>query len=198
MSDSGEPAKGTGRWTPLPTPSASFREQLRPAVLSVLVLTLLAGFAFPVLLFVIARPLVPRQADGSLVTRSGAVIGSELIGQQFTRPAYFQSRPSAAGNGYDGTASGGTNLGPNNPMLRNGATGSGAGTGLGRTFRRPTPPARHGRNPPQRYSSFRRAGVRNHPAGRRLVLPACPCPRTYRGVSVPLTGRPASVGPGLS
>jgi K+-transporting ATPase ATPase C chain len=57
------------------------------------------------------------------VTRSGAVIGSELIGQQFTRPEYFQSRPSAAGSGYDGTASGGTNLGPNNPMLKNGVAG---------------------------------------------------------------------------
>jgi K+-transporting ATPase ATPase C chain len=49
------------------------------------------------------------------------VIGSELIGQEFSRPEYFQSRPSAAGNGYDGTSSGGTNLGPNNPKLKNGA-----------------------------------------------------------------------------
>ena len=55
------------------------------------------------------------------MTRGAAVIGSELIGQQFTRPEYFQSRPSAAGNGYDGTSSGGTNLGPNNPKLRDGA-----------------------------------------------------------------------------
>jgi len=49
------------------------------------------------------------------------VIGSELIGQEFSRPEYFQSRPSAAGSGYDGTSSGGTNLGPNNPRLKNGA-----------------------------------------------------------------------------
>ena len=52
--------------------------------------------------------------------RGGVVIGSELIGQEFSRPEYFQSRPSAAGKGYDGTSSGGTNLGPNNPKLKNG------------------------------------------------------------------------------
>jgi len=89
--------------------------------LSVLVLTLLTGCAFPLLLAAIGRPLFPRQASGSLVTRGGVVIGSRLIGQEFSRPEYFQSRPSAAGNGYDGTSSGGTNLGPNNPKLKNGA-----------------------------------------------------------------------------
>jgi K+-transporting ATPase ATPase C chain len=89
----------------------------------VLVLTLLTGSAFPLLLAAIGWPLFPRQASGSLVTRGGVVIGSELIGQEFSRPEYFQSRPSAAGNGYDGTSSGGTNLGPNNPKLRDGAAG---------------------------------------------------------------------------
>jgi potassium-transporting ATPase KdpC subunit len=88
--------------------------------LSVLVLTLLTGCAFPLLLTLIGQPLFPNQAGGSLVTRRGVVIGSELIGQEFSRPEYFQSRPSAAGNGYDGASSGGTNLGPNNPKLRNG------------------------------------------------------------------------------
>ena len=106
-----------------PAYCAKLSEQLRPAVLSVLVLTLLTGCAFPFLLFAIARPLFPRQADGSLVTRGGAVIGSRLIGQEFKRPEYFQSRPSAAGSGYDGTSSGGTNLGPNNPRLKNGTAG---------------------------------------------------------------------------
>jgi K+-transporting ATPase ATPase C chain len=100
---------------------ANLREQIRPAILSVLVLTLLAGVAFPLLLFAIAWPLFPRQAGGSLVRRNGAVIGSKLIGQEFTQPRYFQSRPSAAGNGYDATASGGSNLGPNNPKLLNGS-----------------------------------------------------------------------------
>jgi K+-transporting ATPase ATPase C chain len=89
--------------------------------MSLLVLTLLTGCAFPFLLAAIGRPLFPRQASGSLVMRGGVVIGSKLIGQEFLRPEYFQSRPSAAGNGYDGKSSGGTNLGPNNPKLTNGA-----------------------------------------------------------------------------
>jgi K+-transporting ATPase ATPase C chain len=118
MSDFDEPAERTA--SP-PASSAKLGEQLRPAILSVLVLTLLTGCALPLLLAAIGRPLFPRQAKGSLVTRGGVVIGSELIGQEFSRPEYFQSRPSAAGNGYDGTSSGGTNLGPNNPKLRNGA-----------------------------------------------------------------------------
>jgi potassium-transporting ATPase KdpC subunit len=104
-------------------PQARLREQLRPAILGVLVLTVLAGCVFPVLLFAIAQPLFPRQTDGSLLTRGGAIVGSALIGQEFTRPEYFQSRPSAAGNGYDATSSGGTNLGPNNPKLTDGAAG---------------------------------------------------------------------------
>jgi K+-transporting ATPase ATPase C chain len=121
MSDSNEPAERTASRVFPEAPRARFKAQLRPAILSVLVLTVLTGCVFPLLLFAIGRPLFPRQARGSLVTRGTVVIGSELIGQQFTRPEYFQSRPSAAGNGYDGTSSGGTNLGPNNPKLRNGA-----------------------------------------------------------------------------
>jgi K+-transporting ATPase ATPase C chain len=97
---------------------AELRTQLRPALLSVPLLTLLAGVLFPVVLAVVARPLFRSQADGSLVSRDGAVAGSHLIGQGFSGPGYFHSRPSAAGDGYDGTASGGTNLGPTNPRLR--------------------------------------------------------------------------------
>ena len=93
---------------------------MRPAILSVLVLALLAGCVFPLLLLAIAGPLFPRQAHGSLLRRGGVTLGSELIGQEFTRPEYFHPRPSAAGAGYDGTSSGGTNLGPNNPKLING------------------------------------------------------------------------------
>jgi K+-transporting ATPase ATPase C chain len=100
--------------------NAKLPEQIRPAIWSVLVLTVLTGCVFPLLL-AIARPLFPRQSGGSLAIRGGGVSGSELIGQEFTRPEYFQSRPSAAGSGYDGTASGGTNLGPNNPKLVNGS-----------------------------------------------------------------------------
>lgn len=99
------------------------KEQLRPAVLSVLVLSLLAGAVFPLVLFTIAAPLFPVQASGSLVLQRGTVVGSRLIGQEFTGMEWFQPRPSAAGRGYDGTASGGTNLAPINPTLKDGAPG---------------------------------------------------------------------------
>ena len=101
---------------------ATLRDQFRPALLSVLSLTLLTGALFPLMLFVLARPLFPTQANGSIVTRNGVIIGSKLIGQNFTSPAYFHARPSAAGAGYDAASSGGTNLGPANPKLRDGAT----------------------------------------------------------------------------
>jgi K+-transporting ATPase ATPase C chain len=120
MSDPDEPAEGAAECAPHPASPAKLGDQVRPAILSALVLTLLTGCVFPVLLAAIGRPLFPRQANGSLLTRGGIVIGSELIGQEFSRPEYFQSRPSAAGKGYDGTSSGGTNLGPNNPKLKNG------------------------------------------------------------------------------
>src|SRR6266853_1076108 len=93
------------------------RRHLRPAVFSVISLTLVTGCIFPLALFAIGRLLYPDQAAGSLVTRDGVVIGSRLIGQDFTQPEYFHSRPSAAGTGYDGTSSGGTNLGPFNGKL---------------------------------------------------------------------------------
>lgn len=92
-------------------------KQLRPAILSVLILTVLCGCLFPLLVFAIGVPLFSSQAHGSLVTRGGVVVGSKLIGQQFTGEGYFHSRPSAAGSGYDGTASGGSNLGPNHPKF---------------------------------------------------------------------------------
>jgi K+-transporting ATPase ATPase C chain len=101
-------------------------QQLRPAILSVLVLTLVTGAIFPLVLFGVATSLFPYQANGSLMRLRETLVGSRLIGQDFTGPEWFQPRPSAAGNGYDGTASGGTNLAPNNPKLREGA-GSFAG-----------------------------------------------------------------------
>jgi K+-transporting ATPase ATPase C chain len=93
------------------------RRHLRPAILSVISLTLLTGCIFPLALFALGRLLYSDQATGSLVTRDGVVVGSRLIGQDFSRPEYFHSRPSAAGNGYDGTSSGGTNFGPSNQKL---------------------------------------------------------------------------------
>lgn len=121
MSDSDEPAERPASALFPEAPRASLSAQVRPAILSVLVLTLLTGCVFPLVLFAIGRPLFPRRAGGSLVMRRGAIVGSELIGQQFTRNEYFQPRPSAAGAGYDATSSGGTNLGPNNPKLLDGA-----------------------------------------------------------------------------
>jgi len=97
-------------------------QQLRPAILSVLVLTLVTGVVFPLVLFVIGDFVFPYQAAGSLIVHRGAVVGSRLIGQQFTGAEWFQPRPSAAGNGYDGTASGATNLAPSNPRLKEGAS----------------------------------------------------------------------------
>lgn len=96
---------------------------MRPAILSVLVLSLVTGGLFPLVLFAIGVILFPYQAGGSLTLLGGAVVGSELIGQDFTSPQWFQPRPSAAGSGDDGTASGGTNLAPDNPRLTEGAPG---------------------------------------------------------------------------
>jgi potassium-transporting ATPase KdpC subunit len=102
---------------------AGLAQQLRPAILSVLVLSLLTGGLFPVVLFAIGVLLFPYQAGGSLTVLGGAIVGSRLIGQDFTGPEWFQPRPSAAGNGYDGTASGGTNLAPANTKLTEGVPG---------------------------------------------------------------------------
>ena len=93
------------------------RHQLRPALLLTLLLCLLTGAAYPAAVTGLAQALFPRQANGSLVTAGGRVVGSALIGQPFTRPEYFHPRPSAAGAGYDGAASAGTNKGPTDRKL---------------------------------------------------------------------------------
>jgi len=92
--------------------------QLWPALRINIFLTILLGVAYPLAVTGISQLIFPHQANGSLITKNGQVIGSELIGQNFTKPEYFQPRPSAAGNdGYDPTASGGYNYGPTNQKL---------------------------------------------------------------------------------
>jgi K+-transporting ATPase ATPase C chain len=93
------------------------RTHLRPALVLTLLLCGLTGFAYPGIVTGLAQLLFPWQAHGSLVRVDGRVVGSALIGQAFTRPEYFHPRPSAAGQGYDATASGGTNKGPTDRRL---------------------------------------------------------------------------------
>jgi len=96
----------------------AIRAQLLPALLLTLVLTILLGLVYPLVVTGLAQVLFPRQANGSLIVKGGKVVGSRLLGQPFTGPGYFHSRPSAAGNaGYDPTATSGTNLGSTSRKL---------------------------------------------------------------------------------
>ena len=94
------------------------KNQLRPAVVLTLLFCVITGLVYPGVVTALSQLLFPHRANGSLIQSTGGrVIGSELIGQPFARPEYFHPRPSAAGNGYDGTASGGSNKGPTDVKL---------------------------------------------------------------------------------
>ena len=87
------------------------------AVLMTTVTTLLLGVAYPLVVTGVAQVLFPAKANGQLIERDGKVVGSRILGQAFSSPGYFRSRPSAAGAGYDAANSSGTNLGPTNRKL---------------------------------------------------------------------------------
>ena len=92
-------------------------KNLKIAILMTVVTTILLGIIYPMVVTGLAQVIFPSKANGQLIYQNGQLVGSKIIGQAFTGPGYLDSRPSAAGNGYDAANSGGTNLGPTNQKL---------------------------------------------------------------------------------
>lgn len=97
-------------------------KELAPGLKITLALTILTGLLYPAGMTALSSMIFPHQANGSLVTVNGKVVGSSLLGQSFSKPQYFHPRPSSAGSGYDATNSGGSNLGPTSAKLLHGTT----------------------------------------------------------------------------
>jgi len=97
-------------------------DQILPGLRIKLFMTVVLGVAYPLAMTGISQVIFPKQANGSLITVGDKVIGSEIIGQNFSKPEYFHGRPSSAGGGYDATASSGSNLGPTSAKLIHGTT----------------------------------------------------------------------------
>ncbi|MBV8477878.1 MAG: potassium-transporting ATPase subunit KdpC [Acidobacteria bacterium] len=96
-----------------------WKRNLVTSLLMTIATTVLLGLLYPLVFTGLAQVLFPRQANGQLIQKEGKIVGSRIIGQGFSGPAYFHSRPSAAGNGYDAANSAGSNLGPTNQKLIN-------------------------------------------------------------------------------
>ena len=100
------------------------KKHIVTSVLYTVVTAVLLGIVYPLAITGLAKAIFPKQANGSLIEKNGVVIGSQLIGQPFTGPGYFWSRPSAAGTGYDASNSGGSNYAPTNAALASRVTAS--------------------------------------------------------------------------
>ena len=116
----------TSTMTPVSAPATTTTKHSvwKTSILFTVVTTLLVGLGYPLLVTGIAGVVFPRKAAGSLILKDGQVIGSELLAQSFTADKYFHPRPSAAGSGYDATASGGSNLAQSNKTLVDRVQGS--------------------------------------------------------------------------